>query len=147
MMDRYCTLHFALLTSFMGLMLLNSCEAESSHKDLNLAAEHQMGNKKVKSILLYHEIGGFSNDSISAVLDDINSVIHTIDPQSNGYSLWQVQSDTIENYKQFIEGDWASQESYDLIHADSSFRAVLDKHLPVLNYTRSWDLYRRFEKF
>ena len=97
MMDRYCTLHFALLTSFMGLMLLNSCEAESSHKDLNLAAEHQMGNKKVKSILLYHEIGGFSNDSISAVLDDINSVIHTIDPQSNGYSLWQVQSDTIEN--------------------------------------------------
>ena len=127
MIDRYCTLHLTLLSFFMGLTLF-SCEAESAHKDLNLAKEHQVGNKKVKSILLYHEIGGFSNDSISAVLDDINSVIHTIDPHSNGYSLWQVQSDTIENYTQFIEGDWASQESYDLIHADSSFRAVLDKH-------------------
>jgi len=119
-----------------------ACQVSENQHDVEISPTSQ----PVKSILLYHNIEGFSQDSIIAVLEDINSVIERVDHRSVGYSLWSVQSDTIDSYRLFIEGEWADQESYDLIHADSSFRRVLDKHLPVLTETRKCDLYRRYEK-
>ena len=120
---------------------------ENVEKSSKGEAKHEHTENEVKSVLLYHQIEAFSKDSIVAVLDDINSVIDQIDPNSKGYSLWQVQSDTISDFTLLIQGHWANQQSYDVIHADSSFRRVLDKHLPVLKHTRNWDFYHRYERY
>jgi len=102
---------------------------------------------EVKSILLYRTIDGYTKDSIYQVLENINEVIYDIDSLSRGYSLWEAEPDSLGDYGIFIEGHWSDSLAYEVIHADSSFRAVLDRHLDVLAETRKWDFYQRFSRY
>jgi len=131
------------------LFFLFSCLSEQAPPDNRLTntVEVNLGiqSTPVKSILLYDTIQRWPIDTILAALVDINAVIATIESREAGYSLWKVQSDTIPDYRYFIQGHWPDQASYDTIHVNPDFRKELDRNVRIFTETRKWDLYRRYE--
>lgn len=130
---------FRLLALLIVWLSYSSCFVK---EDGNPSDEPQFA---VKSIMLYDTIGGFTLDTITAALDDINRVIVSIDDRQTGYSLWRVQSDTITDYRYLIQAEWPDQAAYDAIHQHPDFRKILDQYVHILTETRQWKLYRRFE--
>jgi hypothetical protein len=129
---------------FITILIFGACSPDQ--KSIHYESIDIPFKDQVKSVLLYHEIQEYQPDTIILALNDVNSVIARIDSKSLGYSLWKVQSDSIQSYRYFIQGEWADQSSYDTIHAHSEFRKVLDKYKSIFDQTRKWDLYRRFER-
>ena len=126
---------FYLLWGAFLFFCLSSCDTTTSRTNL---AQVKISPSVVKSIMLYDTIQGIPLDTVLSALEKINLVIRNIDDRPAGYSLWQVQSDTIQDYRYLIQGTWPDQDSYDLIHQHPEFRKVLDNHIDVLSQTRKW---------
>lgn len=137
----------SLLFLLLILSLLFSCQLDQpklniDSKDVSVSSTNSL---PVKSVLLYDTIQRWPIDTILSALADINQVVGNIEQRHAGYSLWKVQSDTIEDYRYLIQGHWPDQSSYDSIHVNPDFRKALDKNIHIFTETRKWDLYRRYE--
>jgi len=131
---------------FSAILFLSTSCSNLHEKGNESFQKIQIEKDNVKSVLLYHDIEKYALDTIKYALDDVNQVVRQISPSSAGYSLWKVQSDTIDQYRLFIQGAWADQAAYDTIHVNPDFRKVLDKYKSIFDQTRKWELYRRFER-
>ncbi len=109
---------FYLIWGAILLFYLSSCDTISSRTNL---AQVKISPNEVKSIMLYDTIQCIPLDTVLYTLEKINLVISNIDDRPAGYSLWQVQSDTIPDYRYLIQGTWPDQASYAISISTLSF--------------------------
>lgn len=127
----FLVLHFS-------FYLLCSCDNSVDPKE-------KAGKEEIRSVMLYDQFD-ISLDSIRIALKALNQIIQGIDSRIAGYQLYQVQNDSIKDYRYMIQCQWPDQSVYDRVHQDSTFRRELNIHSGVFDHTRKWKVYRRFER-
>lgn len=135
-----------LLSLIYFIFIIIACTS-CSHTDQGIQMNKAMTSPSshVKSVMLYDSINKWPIDTIQSAIDRLNEVIGEIESRPAGYSIWKVQSDTINTYQYLIQGHWPDQAAFDSIHVNPDFRKQLDADVHVYNETRKWKLYRRYE--
>lgn len=79
----------------------------------------------LKSVSLFYDSIMIEPSQLLSSLEKINKAIDSIGYPDAGYKLWLIQSDTIDDFRFLLEGNWPDQEAYDIIHNHELYKNAL----------------------
>jgi len=144
------------IVSTLLLLALMACNSKTSESDQvkETSLDVLPGVQEVvqyltpnqKSIHLFNLPEGVSEQQFVGSISDVNSAITEIGYPGVGYHLYKVESDTIQEYRYFMEGLWPNPETYKIIHENDKWKQTIEKHSEVFSDVMATQLYRRMLK-
>lgn len=101
-------------TIFFGFILLALVGA-CAHQSKELTQNSKIENKLL-SVTLLDDSAGINPTELLSIFERLNKAIDSIGYPDAGYKLWQIQGDSIKNFRFMLEGHWPNQAIYDTIH-------------------------------
>jgi hypothetical protein len=101
---------------------------------------------KQKSIHLFNLPEGVSEEQFVNSISEVNSAITEIGYPGVGYHVYKVESDTVLEYRYFMEGLWPDPETYKTIHDNEKWIKAIDKNREMLENVFQEQIYRRLLK-
>jgi len=101
---------------------------------------------KQKSIHLFNLPKGISEEQFIASVSELNSAIRELGYSGVGYHVYKAESDTIQEYRYFLEGLWPDPETYKTIHEDEKWKQAAEKNNDMWEKVLAVQIYRRMLK-
>jgi hypothetical protein len=99
---------------------------------------------KIKTMTMLNLPANVSMEDLQESLDAANNAIIEIGFPSNGYRLYQVDSDEIEEMRVLVEGVWTSQTVYDKIHSSEEWLKAINEHSFMWDNITTTRTYRKY---
>lgn len=135
------------------LLTLIACNGKTSEKEQ--VNEPSLSEKKEvvqyltpkqKSIHLFNLPEGVSEQQFIASVSELNAAIRELGYSGVGYHVYKVESDTIQEYRYFLEGLWPDPETYKTIHEDEKWKQAAEKNNDMWEKVLAVQIYRRMLK-
>ena len=124
------------LAAFVVIILSCTPSKEKSQQTVKL-------ENTLKSVSFWIDTIGVDPSELLASLERVNNAIDEIGYPDAGYKLWQIQGDTIKEFKFMLEGYWPDQAIYDSIHNHILYNEAWDPDTALWNKIDAV-LYHRF---
>ena len=136
------------------LLALFSCNNKSSQSaqesKLSVTVSEQKAveylTPKQKSIHLFDLPEGMTERQFVGAVEEINAAIDKLGYPGVGYHVYKVQTDTIQEYRYFMEGLWPDPETYRVIHDSEAWNQAIDENREMFDRAFANQIYRRILK-
>ena len=98
----------------------------------------------IKSHHLLNLPSDVSEADLAEALGTLNAAVAEAGYPEAGYSLWKVTGEQAGDYAYLWEGDWPSQEGYDVIHESESWQAAWEATAEMGEALRPQHVYNRY---
>jgi hypothetical protein len=96
----------------------------------------------IKSVHLLNLPSDLSEADVAEALGKLNVAVAEAGYPEAGYSLWKVTSEQTGEYAYLWEGDWPSQDDYDVIHSSESWTAAFEAEVfEALRWQQTYNRY------
>ena len=133
----------------LTIMACNSNASESGQAEEPISQEKeviQYLTPKQKSIHLFSLPEGVSEEQFITAISELNSAVNELGYSGVGYQVYKVQSDTIQEYRYFVEGLWPDPETYRIIHEDEKWKQAAENNEEMWGKVSEVEIYRRLLK-
>jgi hypothetical protein len=80
---------------------------------------------------------------LRAALEEFNRLFSKLGYPQVSYRLWKVQGSASDQFTHLYDSTWPDQATYDKVHQNSTYKKLLEKHLPFLQQVLKNETYSK----
>ncbi len=124
-------------------------EVYNQYVELNPPATERAPRPEGGSILLalhlFNLPSAEAEEQLLSVLDDFNGAISKAGHPETRYGVWKVTGEQTGDYAYIFASVWADRATYDTVHEDADYKAVMERHEETYESLLPEDVYNRYE--